>query len=121
MNPVVKSFALAAVAALAIGTAAQAADLGVPFGPDRYDSGRDGSGGGHGGYRFVDAPGDDDDRDGEREGYRHAPDRRHWAGGDWSRPAAARPHWAQDGCRLIVKRRENAWGDVTITRIRRCD
>ena len=121
MKPIVKSLALAAIGAIAIGTAAQAADLGFPFAPDRHGPYEVGFGGGPGAYRFVDAPGEYDERDEDRYGARPAPDRPHWAGGDWARPVAGRPHWAQEGCRLIVKRRENAWGDVTVTRIRRCD
>jgi len=44
---------------------------------------------------------------------------------DWryrSRPVAARP-WRGPGedCRLIVKQRENPWGEVTVRRIEVCD
>jgi hypothetical protein len=40
----------------------------------------------------------------------------------WSRPVAARP-WQGPGsdCRMIIKRRENAWGEITVRRIRVCD
>jgi hypothetical protein len=40
----------------------------------------------------------------------------------WGRPVAARL-WQEPGsdCRVIIKRRENAWGEVTIRRIRVCD
>jgi hypothetical protein len=40
----------------------------------------------------------------------------------WSRPVAARP-WQGPGsdCRVIIKRRENAWGEITVRRIRVCD
>jgi hypothetical protein len=44
---------------------------------------------------------------------------------DWrtsNRPVAARP-WRgpSEDCRLIIKRRENAWGETTVRRIRVCD
>jgi hypothetical protein len=40
----------------------------------------------------------------------------------WSRPVAARP-WQAPGedCRVIIKRRENPWGEITVRRIRVCD
>ena len=40
----------------------------------------------------------------------------------WSRPVAARP-WQGSGedCRVIIKRRENRWGESTVRRIEVCD
>jgi hypothetical protein len=40
----------------------------------------------------------------------------------WSRPVAARP-WQGPGedCRLIIKRRVNPWGEISVRRIQVCD
>lgn len=40
----------------------------------------------------------------------------------WGRPVAAR-RWQGPGsdCRVIIKRRENPWGEITVRRIRVCD
>jgi hypothetical protein len=40
----------------------------------------------------------------------------------WSRPVAVRPwHRPGEDCRVIIKRRENQWGEVTVRRIQVCD
>ncbi len=42
--------------------------------------------------------------------------------GYYGRPVASYPLWrGHDDCRLIVKRRFNRWGEMVMTRIRRCD
>ena len=49
--------------------------------------------------------------------------RHYWGRGDY-RPVYGRPVYAGGyggGCRLIIKKRENAWGDVVVKRIRVCD
>jgi hypothetical protein len=40
----------------------------------------------------------------------------------YGRPVYGRPVFDdQEECRVIVKKRVNAWGDVVVKRIRRCD
>jgi len=54
----------------------------------------------------------------ERVYVRPVPDWRHG-----SRPVAARPwQWGpSEDCRVIVKQRENPWGEITVRRIEVCD
>jgi hypothetical protein len=111
--------ALGAVAALMIGGAAQATEVRVSV---KTDSG----GYRPAGYYQVDAGGYEDRRDyGYRDPDRYydrpIPDRDRWERDRWQRPVAERPHWrGDDDCRLIIKKREDAWGNVTVTRIKRC-
>jgi hypothetical protein len=39
----------------------------------------------------------------------------------YGRPVYGRPVFDHDECRVIIKKRVNAWGDVVIKRIKRCD
>ena len=119
MSRTVMKFALGAVAALVIGGAAQATEVRVTVNTDR-DVYRPT------GYYQVDAGGYEDRRgygyrDQDRYYGRPVPDRDHWEHDRWSRSVVERPHWrGDDDCRLIIKKREDAWGNVTVTRIKRC-
>jgi hypothetical protein len=116
---------LGAVAALIVGSAVQAADVRVTVDTDR-DAHR------QAGYYQVDAGGyedrrhapeyrDDGYRGPDRYDGRPVPDRDNWERDRWSRSVVERPHWrGDDDCRLIIKKREDAWGNVTVTRIKRC-
>ncbi len=119
MNRSVLKIAMGAVAALIIGNAAQAMEVRVSVTADR-DAYR------QVGYYQVDAGGYEDRRDyGYRDPDRYygrpVPDRDHWERHRWHRPVVERPHWrGDDDCRLIIKKREDAWGNVTVTRIKQC-
>ncbi len=116
--------ALGAVAAFVVSSAVQAADVRVTVSTDR-DAYR------QAGYYQVDASGYEDrrygpeyrdqgSRDPDRYYGRPVPDRDNWERDRWSRSVVERPHWRGDDCRLIIKKREDAWGNVTVTRIKRC-
>ncbi len=102
--------ALGAVAALMLGGAAQAGDY--------Y-----GYGGGHGGYRqtqYYGGGGYGYGGGGGRSyggGYGHG-------GGYYGRPVSGHGGWhggGHGGCQTIIKKRFNRWGEMVVTRIRRCD
>jgi hypothetical protein len=127
MTSTIAKTALGAFAALALGSAARAADVDINVRAEEYGSY----------HRLV----GDDDRDGDDDGWRRhggfeergerglARERGRFYGRpvpDWpmmGRPVYARPGWGrhEDDCRLIVKRRVNRWGDLVIRRIRVCD
>jgi hypothetical protein len=112
-------------AALAVGGAAQAADVqvsvrvGEPSWPRPvadYDDGED--------DRFVPEahqyrayPGAGPDRFDERPF-----ERPRWRPPVYARPVFGRPGWeAPEECRLIIKRRVNPWGEVVVRRIKICE
>ena len=71
--------------------------------------------------RYIRAP-DRDDECGDRYYGRPVRERPHWDRHPWHRPVGGRPHWRDDeDCRIIVKRRVNAWGDLVERRIKVCD
>lgn len=120
MHRSVTTLALGAAAALAFAAAAQAADITISIAVERdahrwvaYDGDDDGE------RRSIQAPGRSGYHDDHRYYGRPVPERPHWDRPHWQRPVAARPHW-DDDCRLIIKKRVNPWGEVTVTRIRRC-
>ena len=100
--------ALGAVTALMIGGAAQAGD---------YYS----YGGGYGGYRQTQYYG------GGGYGYggdRHYGGGHRHGGGYYGRTSGGYSGWHRGGyggCTLIIKKRINRWGEMVVTRIRRCD
>ncbi len=125
MTYLIRKAVLGAVAALALGSVAQAADFNITVRMGEYGS--------H--HRFVDG---DDGEDGfddrlrrpgrveQRERFRDS-DIRSRHDRDWppamGRPVFARPGWGRhfEECRVIVKRRMDRWGDVVVRRIRICD
>jgi hypothetical protein len=125
MTPTIAKTALGALAALALGSAAEAADVDITARAGEYGSY----------YRFADDEGregrDDDGfrRHGriEERGSFHEPGRFYGRPlAEWpaaGRPVFARPGWGrhEDDCRLIVKRRVNRWGDLIVRRVRVCD
>ncbi|HEX2554286.1 MAG TPA: hypothetical protein VHL98_11325 [Microvirga sp.] len=127
MHRCVTKFVLGAAAALALGGAAQATEVNISISAGRQVASYDGDGSGYSqvgyygdgyGYgerRYIQAPSRYGYHDGDRYYGRPVPERP-----SWHRPVAGRPHWAHDDCRLIIKKRVNAWGEVTVTRIRRC-
>ena len=115
MNYTVKAVLGAAVGMLIAGST-QAAELSVSLGERepiqqvRW-SGRDCDD-----RRYIRAPDRDDPCAGR---YYGRPVRDHWDR-HWSRPVYGRPHWRDDDCRTIIRRRVNAWGEVVVTRTRVC-
>ncbi len=110
-------FALAAVATLALGGAAQATEVNISITSDREAYRQVGYYGGHYGYgerRYIQAPSRYGYSSGDRYYGRPVPERPYW-----HRPVVGRTQW-DDDCRLIIKKRVNPWGEVTVTRIRRC-
>jgi hypothetical protein len=130
-----KTLALAGLAALTLGTAASAAEISITV-RDSWQRVSDHRGGferggwERGGFdeerrprrfieerreRFDHSPryGYDDD------GFRSFPERRRW------NPVAERHGfdrgWHHRDCRVIVKRRVNPWGDLVVKRIKICD
>jgi hypothetical protein len=98
--------ALGAVAALMIGGAAQAGD---------YNS----YSGGYGGYRQTQYYGG-----GYGYGGGHYGGGSGYGGGYYGRPSGGHGGWhggGYRGCRLIIKKHINRWGEMVVTRIRRCD
>jgi hypothetical protein len=98
--------ALGAVAALMIAGTAQAGDY--------Y-----GYGGGYGSYRQVQSYGG-----GYGYGGGHYGGGTGYGGGYYGRPSGGYGGWhggGHGGCRLIIKKRINRWGEMVVTRIRRCD
>lgn len=58
----------------------------------------------------------------ERRGYRDHDEERYAQGRHgWDRPVYGRPVFAPyDDCRVIVRRKVNAWGDLVVRRVRVC-
>jgi hypothetical protein len=58
----------------------------------------------------------------ERRGYRDYDEERYAHGRHgWDRPVYGRPVFAPyDDCRVIVRRKINAWGDLVVRRVRVC-
>ena len=101
--------ALGAVAALMIGGAAQAGD------EYRY--------GGHGGYQQVQYHGGGGYGGGYGGGHSYGGGSG-YGGGYYGRPSGGYGGWhggGHGGCRLIIKKHVNRWGEMVVTRIRRCD
>jgi hypothetical protein len=118
---ILTKLATGALAAVALAGHALAQDISISIRtPDRgyelvgfYDDCRD--------RRYIRAPDRDEECAGRYYG-RPVPDRPHWDRHPWHRPISGRPHWRDDeDCRIIIKRRVNAWGDVVVRRIKVCD
>ena len=102
--------ALAAVAALMIGGAAQAGDS-YPYG-------------GHGGYQQVQYHGGGGYGGGYGGGGHSYGGGSGYGGGYYGRPSGGYGGWhggGYGGCRLIIRKHVNRWGEMVVTRIRRCD
>jgi hypothetical protein len=110
MTRILMKAVVGATTALMLGGAVQASEVNISISSDRgsYRSvGYYGDDYGYGERRYIRAPSD--------YGYHH---------GDryYGRPVAARPHWyGHDDCRLIIKKRVDPWGNMVVTRIKRCD
>lgn len=130
MRSPLKTLALSALAVLALGGAAQAADVTVTVRGDSYVRVSDHRGfeGGYGrGFeerRYGHGRGYDDD------GFRSFPERR-WnrvveTRGGWDHGRGDHGRWGHGGfgrgdCRVIIRRRVNPWGDVVVKKTRICD
>lgn len=116
---------LAAVAALVLGGAAQAAQIDIAISTPDGGAAQPVQYGGddYGHRRYIRSPWE------HGQGYRHpdryygrpVPERGYWDRHSWARPVYGRPYWSdQDDCRIIVKKRVSPWGE-TVKRIKICD
>ena len=121
MHCTLKNLALGTLTALAFASPALTQDVSISIRTqDRayqpvgfYDDCRD--------RRYIRAP-DHDDECGDRYYGRPVRERPHWDQHPWHHPVGGRPHWRDDeDCRIIIKRRVNAWGDLVERRIKVCD
>ncbi len=120
MHRILTKLAIGTLAAVALVGPALAQDVSISIRTENrayqpvgfYDDCRD--------RRYIRAP-DRDDECGDRYYGRPVRERPHWDRHPWHRPVGGRPHWRDDEeCRIIIKRRVNAWGDLVERRIKVC-